>query len=70
MWKLRGCERCHGDLFRYDIHSDYTCLACGSDTTNGSTPSQRPRPKAPTDSERLAGALETFLAKLAAEGEA
>ena len=33
-------------------------------------PVLRQWPKAPTDSERLAGALETFLAKLAAEGGA
>ena len=69
-WRLRGCQRCGGDVYCYDRHPDWTCLACGSDTTNGRPPSQRQKPKAPTDSERIAGVLEGFLARLAAEGGA
>jgi len=70
MWRLRACQRCNGDLLSSGWDGSWTCLQCGSDTTNGRPPSQRQKPKAPTDSERIAGVLEGFLARLAAEGGA
>ena len=65
-WRLKGCQRCGGDLYCYDQHQDWTCLACGSDTTNGQAPSRHKHPP-PTGAERMAGALERFLAKVAVE---
>ena len=69
-WRLKGCQRCGGDLYCYDRHQDWTCLACGSDTTNGAHPSRRQRPKAPTWRDKVADAMAGFLEMVGVEDDA